>query len=249
MDKRAEQTLYDFENRSLGLDDTFQFKCKACGKCCNDRHDILLTSRDLYNIAHELGRTPEYIIERYCDVYVGESSRIPIVRLRPTGPKESCPLLRDKRCIVHKAKPVVCALFPLGRGTMLKPAENGVENPKSLTPIYFLQDIPCGTRDQTHTVRSWLEQFGLPVEDEFYELWTETTAKLGELFRSLEKRKVTEGTMHLLWSAAYSELYLNYNTDAEFMPQYRANMTKLTGVLAEIMTEAEKFFGGVSDGQ
>jgi Fe-S-cluster containining protein len=239
----------DMEKNALGLDNSFQFKCSACGKCCKNRHDILLTPRDLYNIARSLGRTTEYVVERYCEVYIGDSSRFPIVRLKPSGPEAVCPMLRDKRCIVHKEKPVVCAMFPLGRGTMMDGDEYASGTLKKMMPIYFLPKVSCGRRDQTHTVREWLEQSGIPVEDEFYSLWTGITTELAVLFSELESRKATERTMELLWSAAYSELYHNYDVEAEFMPQYRDHAAKLRDLLTIIKNEAEKHLGGLRDGK
>lgn len=35
----------------IGLDDTFTFHCTQCGKCCIHREDILLSPKDLFNIA------------------------------------------------------------------------------------------------------------------------------------------------------------------------------------------------------
>lgn len=38
----------------IGLDDTFTFHCTQCGKCCIHREDILLSPKDLFNIAKNL---------------------------------------------------------------------------------------------------------------------------------------------------------------------------------------------------
>lgn len=35
----------------LDPDDTFTFHCTQCGKCCIHREDILLSPKDLFNIA------------------------------------------------------------------------------------------------------------------------------------------------------------------------------------------------------
>ena len=43
MDKRMQEILENYEKNALGMDDTFQFKCRECGKCCKNREDILLT--------------------------------------------------------------------------------------------------------------------------------------------------------------------------------------------------------------
>ena len=54
-------------NHKLGLDDTFQFRCKGCGKCCTHREDVLLTAYDLFRIARYFGRSPAEILSRYCE--------------------------------------------------------------------------------------------------------------------------------------------------------------------------------------
>lgn len=249
MDKRMQDIYENFEKNSLGLDDTFQFRCRSCGKCCKHREDILLTVRDLYNIAKYLGRTISDIADRYCELYIGGSSRMPIFRLKPTGPERTCPLLRDRRCIVHSAKPAVCALFPLGRAVSFKQNEGDPAQPKSYQPTYFVQPAECGTKDQTHTVREWLEQFGLPVEDEFYELWNEAVAFVSPFFREMEALKPSGKTMDALWGAAVSALYLDYDTDKELIPQFRANQAKLTVSFLAIKSMGDRILGGLSDGE
>lgn len=59
---------------------------------------------------------PGDFFHAYCEYYIGSNSRMPIVRLKPRGSVQRCPLLKDRKCSVHKAKPVVCAMFPIGRG-------------------------------------------------------------------------------------------------------------------------------------
>lgn len=87
------------------------------------RNRSLLNPKDLYNISKELGLAPRDTIAQYCEVYLGQNSRIPIVRLKPRESIKRCPLLRDRKCSVHNAKPTVCALFPLGRSIKLDAKE------------------------------------------------------------------------------------------------------------------------------
>ena len=250
MDKRMEEILKMYEKNALDLDDTFQFKCRECGKCCKNREDIILTTRDLYNIAHELGRTMEEIIERYCDVYIGSGSRIPIVRLQPVGAEKTCPLLRNRKCIVHKVKPAVCALFPLGRAvTFIN--EDDENTPKNIRPKYFVQPVPCGTKERTQTVREWLEKFGLPVEDEFYGCWNDTLSFLSGFFREVEANNLTPETMNLFWGATMQALYIDYDPKAELLPQFCDNSAKLKDIFSTINDIAKNVFGevGISDGK
>jgi len=111
MSDQRYEIIKNFEKYSIGLDDVFAFKCRSCGKCCRNREDIMLTSRDVYNIATALNLTHEQVIEKYCEVYIGRDSRIPIVRLMPKGVNNVCPLLAGNRCSVHSLKPAVCAIY------------------------------------------------------------------------------------------------------------------------------------------
>jgi hypothetical protein len=206
----------------------------------------MLTTRDIYNIAKELGRTHEDVMERYCESYIGGYSRIPIVRLKAVGAEKICPLMRDKRCIVHKAKPVVCALFPLGRAA---PVSGDQKEPPNIRPQYFLQPATCGSQAHTHTVRSWLEQFGIQTEDEFYTLWTQTVYFLSACLSTLEECKVSERVMEILWNAVFSSMYVCYDIALDLMPQFRDNVSKLKKLLNNIKSEAESFLGDAANGK
>lgn len=249
MDKRMKEILHNIEKNPLNLDDTFQFKCRGCGKCCRNREDILLTARDIYNIACFLGRTTEYIFNRYCESYVGSSSRMPLVRLRPSGPTKACPLQLNKRCIVHEAKPAVCALYPLGRVADMQDMEEDAATPAIIEPKYFLQPTKCGSPDRAQTVRSWLERFGIPVEDDFYALWTETITFISETFHLLESEEIAEKTLEVLWNVAFAELYINYETEKELIPQFNANTAKLRDAFTGIRSMADQLFGRQIDGK
>ena len=123
MNQRLQHIVEHYDEMCIGTDEHFRFHCKQCGKCCINREDILLNPKDLYNISKELGLAPRDTIAQYCEVYLGQNSRIPIVRLKPRGSIKRCPLLRDRKCSVHNAKPTVCALFPLGRSIKLDAKE------------------------------------------------------------------------------------------------------------------------------
>ena len=62
--------------------DAAPIACVQCGECCHNREDILLSPFDLYNLVQATGKNVETILEKYTDMYVGENSHVPIVRLR-----------------------------------------------------------------------------------------------------------------------------------------------------------------------
>lgn len=170
MDQRLQHIVEHYDEMCIGTDEHFRFHCKQCGKCCINREDILLNPKDLYNISKELGLAPRDTIAQYCEVYLGQNSRIPIVRLKPRGSIKRCPLLRDRKCSVHNAKPTVCALFPLGRSIKLDAKETDPNAIERARIQYIINSIECGDRSEEHTVREWVESFGICSHKAAYEI-------------------------------------------------------------------------------
>ena len=224
MDERLKDIVDNFEQLLIGVDDPFKFHCTMCGKCCYHREDILLNPKDIYNISRELGLTPQEMIEQYCETYIGGDSRMPIVRLKPRGTVQRCPLLKNHKCSVHKAKPAVCAMFPIGR--CLKMDEKEVKDITTEDILYIFQHPGCGDESETHTVREWLESFGMSTKDEFFIEWQKIVTELCLIFRKVEKM-LSPNTMMMVWQSAYVGLYLHYDMAADFMPQFKENAKKV----------------------
>jgi hypothetical protein len=184
-------------------------------------------------------------------------------------------------------KPMVCALFPLGRvvmtenarGLMEKEAEDNetdeeardnemmeeiedeemtektvktetaektetTEKIKEISKMglyrpneiqYVLNPIFCASRKRKQTVRTWLEMFDIPIEDEFFLKWNQTIFKLIEAVQKYEgKEGVTDKALNMLWEAIFMALYMAYDTQQEFYPQFEDNAAKILGVFAEL---------------
>lgn len=202
-------------SHKLGLDDTFQFHCKACGKCCKHREDVILTPYDLFRIARYLGRTPSEVIERYCDTYDGPDSHMPIVHIKPDPPDNACPFLRDRRCIIHKDKPLVCASYPLSR-------ISGRDK-----PFYVLQPgIKCGASDRTVSVREWLGPLCNEESELFGTRWFDSVNALVWPLRSHWPTMDVDRQKELL-TIFYNLLYLSYDVKKPFLPQFEFNISGL----------------------
>lgn len=166
----TDDIMNTIENNALGIDDTFAFHCKGCGKCCKHREDILLTPRDLFCAAKHLDMSPLAFFRTYCEVYVGHSSGLLVLRLKPSGKTNDCPLLNGKRCRVHAAKPAVCALFPLGRAVKYGQESDNSGSVGEPEIVYFHSKTDCPT-NRKQTVRTWLGRFGLEEHDTFQMKW------------------------------------------------------------------------------
>lgn len=217
--------------KALTLDDTFTFGCNQCGKCCKYREDIIISPYDLFRIAKFLSETPMEVIEHYCIYYIGNDSRLPVVLLKALGSERACPFLKRRRCTIHQAKPAACALYPLGR--MVKS-----DGKQSSATMYFLQPVRCGTKDQTHTVREWLQEFDLDQSDTWFQAWQETVFDLMQLVKELIQL-LSEDTMNHFYSLLFSEMYLSYNLSEDFFPQFQNNMTRLKDFLSEMLRDTQ----------
>ena len=222
MDQRIKEIVDNFDRMKIGLDTPFKFHCTQCGKCCINREDIMLTPFDLFRASKELEMIPKDFVETYCDTYLGESSHMPIVRIRPRGSIKRCPLMKDRKCSIHKSKPTVCAMFPIGRMLRIE-ADKLDEKPISADQTEYIFINPgCGDNSETHTVREWLGAFGIPLQDEFFAKWQEVVLHLGPMIEKCIDQ-FSEEIVEKVITLAFVRLYLDYDTSKEFWPQFIEN--------------------------
>ncbi len=235
MNQRMEQILNDFENNKLNADDSFKFHCTQCGKCCINRDDILLSPQDLFRIAKKLDLTPTDTVNQYCEAYIGNDSRIPVVRIKSKGSIQRCPFLKDRKCSVHEAKPAVCAMFPIGRAVgYSKDPDSEMNTVPKLE--YFFTDPGCGDNAETHTLKEWFHDFGLSLEDDYFIRWALFQMELHDFLADMEKH-VDESLMKTLWNSVFIQLYLDYDIKKEFLPQFDAHVDKIHLFLQSVFSE------------
>ena len=232
--------LDNLQNNAISRDEPFNFHCLQCGRCCKNREDILLNPYDLYRISKELNRQPREIIKQYCEVYIGETSRFPCVLLKQKGKEKVCPFLKKTRCIVHKNKPTVCALFPLGKGVSY--SSSGEDEDSDIPEgeiIYFLQDVACGKRDEQHTISEWLEAFNLQESEEWFLEWSKQLNTMSFHLQKIEKY-APEKVMQLLYNKVFADIYLGYSGSEDFMIQFRKKAEHTLEALSTIAAKADK---------
>ena len=226
-------TFRDLESMTIGLDDTFKFHCDQCGKCCTHREDIILSPMDIFKVAKELKMTPVEFYHEYCVFNIGEHTRMPIVRLASEGKDTHCVLLKNHRCSVHKVKPAVCAMFPLGRYMSFEKDDYNAESIDTSKVKYLLQPPECGDESETHTVREWLSGFDIKLEDEAFVQWQKAISRFSNKFKELEKKQDML-TMMEIWFVVRVSLYLQYDTSKDFLPQFNYNVENLLKLLDDI---------------
>lgn len=228
----------------VNLQDEFPFECQKCGKCCKHRNDVLLNGRDVWKLAGFLHISTEEFIMKYCQSYIGKTSRMPVVTLRPVGKALICPFLHENLCSVQDAKPTVCALFPLGRLIHNEALENGdFKNPKI---TYFAQTCPNEAEkkeekkvptwfeeENAQTVEAWLKSVGVEHPDSFYVSWTNMICSVCLKVIRLEKENPT-GVIHRVWDLLFNAMYIWYSPESSFEEQFVANMIIVEEFLRQI---------------
>lgn len=231
-DPRLVEIVENYDKFKIGLDEPFAFGCKMCGKCCTNREDIMLTPRDIFRMAKELEMGMTDFVEKYCECYIGPSSKVPLIRLISVGQDKHCPLLENRKCIVHRSKPSVCALFPIGRSFRM---EDGKEiNAQNMD--YIFMNPGCGDGSETHTVRDWLTAFNIPLEDEFHIIWTQGVTDMSKRLREYVT-KADEQEARMLYSALFLGLYGSYHLESDFMPQFERNIRLAKELVAQVTSK------------
>ena len=216
----------------LGKDDTFAFGCNRCGSCCRERDDILLTPLDLFKISKYLKKSIQEVLISYCESYEGSASKIPIVRLKPREYRRTCPFAGKDGCMVHPVKPIVCSLYPLGRMT----------DPNANQFTYILQPITCGNKNQTQTVKQWLEGFSVLDEEKINLYWHSQVMRLTIILNKIyDEYPIDHDPInHML----LMNLYVFYDLERNFMLQFKDNCDAAICLVQEI----SKRLGESTDG-
>ncbi len=224
MSEREEEIKRAFEHNKIQRDEPFYFKCTQCGECCQNRGDIILSPFDIYEIAKALNESMDQVVEKYGNIYIGPTSKMPLVSLRMRTEDGKCPFLKDNLCGIHKNKPSVCVLYPLGRAAM------GQKGSTELEMSYFLQEINCGTKDEVHTPREWIGAFKIAQSEERFMVWQKMFLVLSERLIELLP-KIPERAAEALLAGICSTLYAQYDMEKPIMLQIKENVDNVTKVL------------------
>ena len=136
--------------------------------------------------------------------------------------------------MIHDAKPAVCAMFPLGRAIRIDKEAAEKDDLPPMKVEYIINPIDCGDFSETHSVRDWLESFGIPLEDEYFLKWQKTISMLSPRIQKLEK-ELDDNLMDKIISVMYIKLYLDYDLGIDFYPQFVKNADGCVEMLKMIL--------------
>lgn len=136
--------------------------CEGCKSvCCHGMDNtIVVEPYDIYRMTEELGTTFDDLLQG--KIVINQVDGILLPNLAMAEETNSCSFLdADKRCMIHKARPALCRLFPLGRywedETHFK---------------YILQVGQCKKNNLAKIkVKKWLDTENLTEYNEYVVLW------------------------------------------------------------------------------
>lgn len=164
--------------------------CAGCCECCKGMGiSIQLDPLDIHRISSYEGKGFEKLLEE--SVQLNLVSGLILPNMKMDGQKEACYYLDSKgRCRIHKARPGICRLFPLGRY---------YENREF---HYFLQVNQCKNENRSKIkVKKWIDTPELKKYEDFTVKWHFFIKDIQEyLVKSGDKALAKEMGMYILTS-------------------------------------------------
>lgn len=211
----------------------FKFKCAECGECCREiapEDKILLSTIDIYRAAKLLGIEMTDVIEQYCEMVPGNESMLPLIVLRERL-DGSCAFLKKGKCTIHEAKPLVCALHPLGRVAIFNDETEQQEF------HYFLKDFDCAaTKDENVKVQDWLDRFGIEEYDECVKLYKRMGSVCSKIMHSLK----TNEEKREMFGMTFFMMFAKYDMSLDLYPQLAQNLAFIQSINPEIAFDKSK---------
>ena len=208
----------------LSPQDAFGFVCAGCGDCCRKRRDLALSGYDLYRIVRRLRLSPRIVANAFCKSYIAPRSCLPTLLLTPDPKSGNCRFFEGNACVIHDARPLACALYPLGQTI----------DPFTAHTEYFPQLPLCGVCAEGRTLQDYLEDAAIPERAGIDARWAVVCTQISDAL--LEAGGL--GHPHFATAARRIEraLYLDYDLGDDFYPQFQHNMETLMPLLQRLLS-------------
>lgn len=241
--KFGEQTVL------LDSDDAeFTFSCEACGNCCKNRVNqdaVILSPYDTFNLCNNLDMDFGELYDKHLDSCLGSGSGLPVIFLdnnfNPNTFQEECTFLRkfnkNYRCMVQEFKPVVCAIYPLGRIGSYDLKDD--KESQKLDYIFLSNDCSNIKKVNTHvhTLGTWIKD--REITEKAFTIYTDA---ITDLVKKVNFRKfhdspyIEEEQKEVLHSAMMQLLFVRYDFKKDFFEQFESNMKELNALVDLVVT-------------
>jgi len=218
------------DGRRYGLRDMARIDtmgCAGCSKCCESDmgKSIVLTPYDMYNLSLATGRTFDSLLSGFIiELSVIDGLILPNIKM-----DSGCGFLKDGRCSIHAYRPDICRLFPMGR----------VYEGDSY--FYINQVGECPAAKSKIKVSKWIGVDDGDRYSSFIMKWhrfRRNTEKRVEKLCSLEGGDIVAKE---LMKCLIRDMYLEqYDTGADFYPQFEERLKTCVGDMREISGEFMK---------
>ena len=200
---RAESAAALAQCPRLAAGEPFDFVCAGCGDCCRNRRDLVL-----------------------CKQEFAPQTLLPAVVLRPNARTGNCPFFEADACTIHAARPLACALYPLGQA--IDPATAAME--------YYVQLPLCGARvsaQEQRTLQNYLDDAAITARAGIDARWAVVCTQLSD---KLQQAGGRENPRYLPAARRIARaLYFDYSIQDDFYPQFNANTQALWPLLDKIL--------------
>lgn len=210
----------------LAPGDEFSFVCAGCGDCCRQRRDLVLSGYDLYRIARRLRLSPRIVANAFCKSYIAPKSCLPALRLTPDPKTGNCRFFEGNACVIHEARPLACALYPLGQSI----------DPVTARTEYQPQLPLCGRCAEGRTLQDYLEDAAIPERAGIDARWAVVCTRISEQLLAAGGAR----NPHFMTATRRIEraLYLDYDLGDDFYPQFQQNTETLFSLLERILSDS-----------
>lgn len=209
---------------ALAPGDPFPFVCAGCGDCCRKRRDLVLSGYDLYRIARRLRLSPRIVATAFCKSYIAPQSYLPALCLTPDPKTGNCRFFEGSACVIHEARPLACALYPLGQSI----------DPITACTEYHAQLPLCGACVGDRTLQDYLEDSAILDRAGIDARWAVVCTQISKQLLD------AGGAAHPHFMTAVRRveraLYWDYDLGDEFYPQFQQNTAALMLLLARILS-------------
>ena len=198
------------------------FRCQKCAKCCRELEDsLMLEPLDVFRLTQYMMKTDtgiegaEDVLGRYA--HPNTLNGYPIFQVNTIGADHTCVFLKEGRCSVYDARPMVCRMYPFG----VAPGERG----KAFN-YYLSTERGHHFGNGSVRVKDWFSDNLSRDAKDFYKEEYKVLPVLGRTIKRIGEKGFARIAFQLLYY-----LYYGYDYDKPFVPQYSRNMEALCKAL------------------
>ena len=189
--------------------------CKGCSDCCRGMgSSIILDPMDIWRFHRGIKKHFSALLEEnYIELGVVDGIILP--NLKMDAGRDACPFLDNAgRCSVHRHRPGLCRLFPLGRYY----EESGFK--------YFIQIHECPKKDRGKVkIKKWLGIPNLKAYESYIMEWHDFLSECEGALETLNDDNTRILTLYVL-RRFYETSYISQDENG-FYDEFRTRMTEV----------------------